>query len=521
MKEGMPALRSRLAFKVIGNFVSFAVSAALQFLIPRTLGPQSYGVFGFVTSFFTSVCGILDSGTSTAYYSTLSRGRVYYGLVTVYARLITVLSLLSVVVTAGLLAVPTLATAIWPGVSSSVVVLGFLWAISVWWGQLVEKTNDAMGMTVPAERLRVFFRIVLVLLVLGAYVLKILDLKTALLLQICVNLLMVFATSRKVVNELKIERSVAEVSREGAISAAPVFWNGAKPLIFYSIVSSGVLLLERWVLQLSGGSEQQGYYNFALQIASIFVLVTSAVSTILNREFAAAFHRENHDFIVRAFHTAVSVSYWVAAGMASFIAINAEFLTHVVAGKEFASASIVVFVMSYYPVHQVLGQLCGVVLFSRGDTSYYRNIGLSTSVVGLLVVALLVAPRWGGGLGALGLALKAVILQVISVNWMLHGVVRRLNMKFGGFLLRQFLAVCSFTSIAFVVQKIVLSWFGGVGFVSLAFEMMLFTLISLVGSRLFPLFFGLTKQDLIWINTELAVIYRYFCKLLSSREEKD
>lgn len=67
------SLRRRYFFKLLANAAAMFVSLFTQLIVPRSLGPQGYGVFGFLSSHFLYVVGFLDAGTSTGFYTKLSQ----------------------------------------------------------------------------------------------------------------------------------------------------------------------------------------------------------------------------------------------------------------------------------------------------------------------------------------------------------------------------------------------------------------------------------------------------------------
>ena len=76
--------------------------------------------------------------------------------------------------------------------------------------------------------------------------------------------------------------------------------------------------------------------------------------------------------------------------------------------------------MFLYPVHQSLGQIQGTYFFASGQTGTYTRIGIVLMALSIPVTYLVVAPAAspvpGLSLGALGLALKMVVLQIVGVN---------------------------------------------------------------------------------------------------------
>jgi len=148
-------------------------------------------------------------------------------------------------------------------------------------------------------------------------------------------------------------------------------------------------------------------------------------------------------------------------------------------------------------MHQTYGQLSGSVFFATGQTGLYRNIGVVGALLGLPFMYVLIAsPQAGGlGLGAVGLALKMVVLQFVMVNVQLWFNVRLLSLGFWKFLLHQVsvpaaLAVCAFASTA-IIDTISLPRVPGF-FAS----GVLYTLLVVAAVFAFPRLYGLERADL-------------------------
>ena len=104
--------------------------------------------------------------------------------------------------------------------------------------------------------------------------------------------------------------------------------------------------------------------------------------------------------------------------MGIFFLLNAEILVKIIGGKEFSGAVNAVALMSIYPIHQTYGQLNASVYFASERTVIYRNIGIFSNILGLLLTIILLSPNstFGFGLGAIGLSFKMVIAQIIGAN---------------------------------------------------------------------------------------------------------
>jgi O-antigen/teichoic acid export membrane protein len=111
----------------------------------------------------------------------------------------------------------------------------------------------------------------------------------------------------------------------------------------------------------------------------------------------------------------------VASFVACFLAPWSEELVAVLLGESYLPGWPVLFLMLFYPIHQTMGQINSTIFMSAGLTSSYMKITVSGLLASIPVSCLLLAPESDGwlsglGLGALGLAIKMVGMNILFVN---------------------------------------------------------------------------------------------------------
>lgn len=93
-------------------------------------------------------------------------------------------------------------------------------------------------------------------------------------------------------------------------------------------------------------------------------------------------------------------------------------------GDGYLAAVPVLAVMLLYPVHQSLGQITATLFYATSNTRLYTLTSVTTVafsvVIGYFVLAPPEARIPGLGLGALGLAVQMVLVQLCSVNVVLY-----------------------------------------------------------------------------------------------------
>ena len=208
------------------------------------------------------------------------------------------------------------------------------------------------------------------------------------------------------------------------------------------------------------------------------------MTQLLTREFATAWGEQDLARMRAMFRRVIPMLYAVAAYFSVFVACHAEDVVRLFGGKGWEPGMAAMAIMVLYPMHQTYGQLSGSVFYATGQTGLYRNIGIAGAVAGLpLMYWLLASVDNGGlGLGAVGLALKTVVLQFVMVNVQLWFNTRLLALGFWKFVAHQLIVPAAFLACVLastaLVSPLGLPWLwqfllAGAGYTALAAGMIL------------------------------------------------
>src|SRR2546421_3970302 len=192
------------------------------------------------------------------------------------------------------------------------------------------------------------------------------------------------------------------------------------PLVVYGWANFLYMFADRWLLQRYGGSEQQGFFAVGQQIANISLIATSSVLRVFWKEVAEAHNRQNHARVQKLYMSVSRSLYFVGAAISClFIPYTREVLIRTV-GIGYERGWLCLALMLLLPIHQSLGQIQGTFFYASANTKSYTKIGLLIMGVSIPVTYFVLAPRssalGGLGLGAVGMAIKLVVLQIIAVN---------------------------------------------------------------------------------------------------------
>lgn len=492
------SLKKRYFWKLLSNFVGLAVGFLTISVVPRALGPATFGDFNFLTTFFMRTTSFLDMGTSQCFFTKLSQRPDDRGIVSFYIRI----SLIILVAIVAFVAVAWGLGAsgkLWPSQHLSYICVAALLAYLMWLAGVLWLMGDAYGITVSAEKMRMLQKVVSGIIIIVLFVVGRLNLASYFSYQIVITLILIgsfFYVLRRVVSlrdaSLKIEGSAIK-------SYTKEFSQYSHPLVTYYIVVVFLAeIADRWILQTFGGNVQQGFFGFSSQISSISLLFTVAMVPLLTREFSIAHGRGDLGQMAILFRRYIPMLYAMSAFFACFIGVQADKVIIIMGGEKYKGAGVAVAIMAFFSMLQTYGQLSGQVFFATGKTALYRNIGILFGVIGLPVTYLMVAPvnKYGLGAGAIGLALKTIIITFLAVNVQLWFNARMLHMSFWRLLLQQLGTAAIFTMVALVISKSVDLSISST-FVSLLVSGVIYAGASVGILLLLPSVFSVTRGELL------------------------
>lgn len=119
----MATLTQRYSFKLGAGFISVASLGLIQALALRSLGPNLYGTFDFLNTFFIQVMTFVDLGTSDCFYTQISKRPREAALVAFYWTFVLAVCACVLVLTMAAVWSPAGAF-LWPAISPRFVIMG-------------------------------------------------------------------------------------------------------------------------------------------------------------------------------------------------------------------------------------------------------------------------------------------------------------------------------------------------------------------------------------------------------------
>ena len=420
----MNSIRKRFLFSAGANIARAAISLAVGLLVARGLGPADYGNLAYLLGSFWAIRALLDMGSSSAFYTFIAqrgRGCHYY---LVYFVWLAFQFLFSVALVAVLLP-SAVVDRFWLGQDRELILLALLATFlqnQVW--QTVVQLHEAERKTIRVQLAGL--AIILAHLALVAAMLLSHWLSVRAVLWAIVGEYFVAATWLSVMLRYSGEppepvSAGKDGGRESLGSVIQAYFRYCRPMAVIAVFSFCYEMADRWLLQHYGGASQQGFYQIAAQLSTVSLLATSSILNIFWKEIAEASERGDHARVAALHQKTTHLLVFVASVVSCFLAPWAEQLVHVLLGQAYHAAWPVLFLMFFYPIHQAMGQINATLFMATARNTIYMKITVAGLLIGIPISYLLIAPLEGAtppglDLGAMGLAIKIVGLNIIFVN---------------------------------------------------------------------------------------------------------
>ncbi|MBT7706837.1 oligosaccharide flippase family protein, partial [archaeon] len=165
----MNSPNKRIIISLLVNIFKAILSLATGLLIARGLGPEDFGILSFLLASFTALRSMLDMGTSSAFFSFISKklqSKKFFITYLVWLMIQFILSLLFI----GLFAPNDWIANIWQGEFRERVLLAFvaIFFQQQIWGML-SNVGESQRMTVRVQSINIFIAIFHLLIILGLY----------------------------------------------------------------------------------------------------------------------------------------------------------------------------------------------------------------------------------------------------------------------------------------------------------------------------------------------------------------
>ena len=378
-------MQNRMIFKVMSTGLNFILSIVIGILVPRAIGPESYGEFNYIISTYAFIFQLLMLTSGTAYIYFLSYGKhKIEDINTVYMFFLITISLFALML--GLLSINSELGIkyIWNGLDNSYLLyLGLVFGLFANLQQRLIEFSDSTSQTVLSESLKLGSRVLMILSILALIFMRKLDVYWFFGLSIF-NFLFFFILFFRYV---KFKLSIVRITELKNIIND--FYVYLKPLIMFTVIAAFYSYLGKYVLQSSSGSIEQGYYNFAYQLALIPVTFISSVMAIYMSEMTKRFQVNDIIGVKNIFLNNIFKVYSLHAFIVFFILINSESIILLTVGDKYLGANDALEVLSIFSLLHTFGMLSGNLFFSSGRNKQYSMINSFVMIFGIAYLSYL------------------------------------------------------------------------------------------------------------------------------------
>jgi O-antigen/teichoic acid export membrane protein len=420
------SIRSRFAASLAANMLRSLLNFLTGLVIARAMGPERYGDLVFLIGSFEAIRQAVAMGTDNAFFTFISRRERGTSFTLAYIGW-QLLQLLATLAAVGLLLPAQWFEVLWLGHDRDIVVLACIavffqsqaWQTASHIGEARRLTIRvrAIGTAVAAAHLAIvaaaaWLGVLAIPIVLG---LLIVEYGAALLAA------RILLRSNEAAPAAALPWTLKAWMREYAVYCAPLFFYGAGSFLYE--------FSNKWLLQRFGGAEQQGLFAVASQFSAACLLATTSMARILWKEAAELHHNGAHAALWELYGSASRMLYGFSAAMGGLLWPWSAAIAGLTLGQAYVDVRLPLAILFLYPAHQSLGQVTQTLFLATGNTLSYFWIGISFMIVSIPVTYLVLAPASaavpGLGLGADGMALKTVLLNILFVNVYIWAISRR------------------------------------------------------------------------------------------------
>ena len=444
----IPTKRAIISF--ISNLIKAVFSLATGLLIARGLGPEDFGVLSFLLASFSALRSLLDMGTSSAFFSFISKkiqSKKFFRTYLVWLLLQFVLSLLFI----SILAPNDWIANIWQGEFRERVLLAF---VAVFfqqqiWGML-SHVGESQRLTVRVQFVNIIVAVVHLLIISTLYFLDILSIERIFAIIIIEFLLVaIIAWQTFPVIYSSETKTLKQIIKE--------YKKFCLPLLPYTYLGLVMGFTDTWLLQYYGGAVEQAYYGIGYRFAAVSLIATQSILKILWKEVAESNELGNRERVHRIYERTNRILFMLGAVISGFLVPWAAEIIQLILGDAYKEGAFVLSLMFIYPIHQSLGQVIGTMYYSLELTKPYSIIGIIYMTLSIISVYFLLAPSNavipGLGLASTGMAIKMVLMQIFSVNLSIWWLSKSQGWKYS--VIYQFVGIGSLLITGFFVKELV------------------------------------------------------------------
>ncbi|MCF6768107.1 oligosaccharide flippase family protein [Thiotrichales bacterium 19S11-10] len=447
------SIRVRFIFSFGANITRAGLSFLATLLIARTLAPEIYGQLAYLMATFLALVQLLDNGVGAAFYTFISKK--FYAIEThIIYYIWLACQFVAVCLFILLLAPESILLIIWHESSSGMLMLAFSSFFiqqAIWWS--IVQIGEAQRKTLFAQTGVIIVNLCYFLTIFAQALLNKLSITSVFLSMIYIYGLasiifgMIFFSSKQNFEWSGLKEIKKEVLR---------YFHYCKPLIFQAVVTFFHTFLINWMLRTFSGSTEQGYYQISYQFTAVSLLATTSILRIFWKEIAELSSENQTDRMEKLFSKVIDLGVLFGSIISGFLICWSKEIIELFLGSAYLPATLVLSLMFLFPVHQSMGQILGTAYQATSKTRIYALLSIFLMITGIIIVYFFLAPKNafvpGLNLGAFGLAIEMVVMNILGANLMYFVFCRLYGWQF--LWLRQIIFIVGFLLISYIIKLI-------------------------------------------------------------------
>lgn len=442
------SIKLRFLAALTGNGLSAALGFASGIMLARMMGPEQFGAMSFLLASFTAMRALTDPGVSSAYFTFISKREESLRLHLTFALW---LALTAAAVMIFILLCPAWGIErIWLAQPKNLILLAFLSIFmrqTLW--QSLSQAGEAARNTVWVQAANVIASALYVMIIGLLWYLDKTDMRSVLLLSVLEYAVM----SAVALCFLRGKGSFPlSADRPDIGSIIKRFWNYCQPLVILAFFSFAYDFLDRWFLQKFAGSAQQGFFQVAFQFSAVSLLAVRSMLNIFWKEIAEAHHDDAR--VAHLFNRTTKMLVFVSAAISGMLIPWSKEITVLFLSADYIAAWPVMAVMFLYPIYQSAGQITAVTFNACENNAEFTRATIFTLIAGTAAAYIFLAPSTaaipGMGLGAMGLAVKMLLITCVGVNTQIYILTRLHNFRFDW--RHQFFCIAIFVGLGYILK---------------------------------------------------------------------
>ena len=402
-------MKRQVILKLIFTLINLSISIALGFIVPRFIGPDSYGDYSYILSTYTFLIQLFLFSLETGYIYFLSSKKyslqdvnmfyfTFLGLVFMFLILISFISTNS---SNGI-------QYLWGKIEKKdLLLLGLVLILLTTIQQRIVEYCDSTKQTIISEKVKLISRSLLLISIALLVFYELFNIYwffNLLILSIIIYTTLIF-------NFIKFN-----ISRFSLVPFRKIFidfYVYLKPLFVFSLIASFYSYSGRFLLQQSYGSVEQGYYNFANQIALTPLLLVSSITTIYLSEITQFVKRKNILALKNIFTSHLFKIFSIHSISCFFLIVNTDQIIILTVGQEFLKSSIPLKILCLFSLFNTIGIFSSNLFYATKRNLLYSQINSLVMLFGIFFMLIIF---YYGNLNSTNLALLITTIYFIRIS---------------------------------------------------------------------------------------------------------